>query len=546
LWASKRAEYQEVDVEKQKVETPTLPDEIGSQLGNAAVAQILDKAGRFCSCERQRIEEANQPLIVKRRAEIALLADEEQQLQERIRQAPPVGDLRSRRQRAYFEFAFAIVLIGAAVCFSWIGLEPFQLGYKAVLYCVALALIAPYSIEMVLKSWDQHRQLIRGIALTAAGLSIFAIGFLSLIRAHVFAQQLTSVAPVVMEDIGSAASSTARPSFFDQTQMLLTIFMLFAALAIEVVAGFALHQGLRLWEDGGEDAAALRCTLEQVRYRMAELLGEIGVLEKEASVFVNRFWRDFHRTMLEGSERSALTKIWIFLLCGLLLLQPKSAFAREPLNVVVAVDLTQSVAGASGFDHKTELDKNLAGVAQILAEAPSGSRVTVVGITDRSFSEPYVLLSAQVTNEAGYFKEKIAAAHVQLAQEWQRRCKGLVAHFRQTDLLGSLVLTSQLFQGSGGGRNVLVIFSDMRHETKGLNLSRSQMVPVAALLQQTEKQGLVADLRNVDVYVLGVDGAGKQVSYWNSLRQFWLAYFEKAHASMRAYSMLREVPAFEP
>src|SRR5512146_1632458 len=129
---------------------------------------MLDKAGRFCSCERQRIEEANQPLILKRRAEIALLADEERQLQERIRQALPPGDLRSRRQRAYFEFCFAAVLVGAAVCFSWIGLEPFQLGYKAILYCVALALIAPYSIEMVLKSWDQHRQLIRGIALTAA------------------------------------------------------------------------------------------------------------------------------------------------------------------------------------------------------------------------------------------------------------------------------------------------------------------------------------------------------------------------------------------
>jgi len=39
-----------------------------------------------------------------------------------------------------------------------------------------------------------------------------------------------------------------------------------------------------------------------------------------------------------------------------------------------------------------------------------------------------------------------------------------------------------------------------------------------------------------------VDASGKSVGYWNSLRDFWLSYFGKAGAKVRAYSMLRDLP----
>jgi hypothetical protein len=212
------------------------------------------------------------------------------------------------------------------------------------------------------------------------------------------------------------------------------------------------------------------------------------------------------------------------------------------LNLVVAIDLTASVAGASGLDHKTELQRDVASVEKLLATLPAGSRVTVIGITDRSFAQPYVILSAHLDGNEGYFKERLQKAHEQLLATWQKRSQSLVENFKQTDLLGALVMSSQVFEPKEGHRDVLVIFSDMRHETRALNFARLPVVPVRSTLDKVERGGLIPDLNGVEVYALGVDAAGKSVGYWNSLRDFWLTYFGKAGAKVRAYSMLRDLP----
>jgi hypothetical protein len=68
------------------------------------------------------------------------------------------------------------------------------------------------------------------------------------------------------------------------------------------------------------------------------------------------------------------------------------------------VDLTKSV-GVKGPDGTTESEKNLQVVAHVLSKVPAGAHVTVLGIIDNSFAQPYVLLSADVLNDEGYFKE---------------------------------------------------------------------------------------------------------------------------------------------
>jgi hypothetical protein len=35
---------------------------------------------------------------------------------------------------------------------------------------------------------------------------------------------------------------------------------------------------------------------------------------------------------------------------------------------------------------------------------------------------------------------------------------------------------------------------------------------------------------------------GKDIAYWQSLRNFWTAYFERCHATLRAFSMMRDTP----
>jgi hypothetical protein len=38
--------------------------------------------------------------------------------------------------------------------------------------------------------------------------------------------------------------------------------------------------------------------------------------------------------------------------------------------------------------------------------------------------------------------------------------------------------------------------------------------------QRAEKNQVIPDLRGVEVYIMGVDRAGKDVAYWQTLRDF--------------------------
>ena len=61
-------------------------------------------------------------------------------------------------------------------------------------------------------------------------------------------------------------------------------------------------------------------------------------------------------------------------------------------------------------------------------------------------------------------------------------------------------------------------------------------------MQRVTNSKLLADLHGVDVYAEGVDGAGESVDYWQSLHDFWTAYFARTGATLERYSMLRNVP----
>jgi hypothetical protein len=42
--------------------------------------------------------------------------------------------------------------------------------------------------------------------------------------------------------------------------------------------------------------------------------------------------------------------------------------------------------------------------------------------------------------------------------------------------------------------------------------------------------------------LISVDEAGNETAYWQSLRDFWTAYFQKSGAILKAYSVLRDLP----
>jgi hypothetical protein len=104
------------------------------------------------------------------------------------------------------------------------------------------------------------------------------------------------------------------------------------------------------------------------------------------------------------------------------------------------------------------------------------------------------------------------------------------------------VTASQLFQASPSRHNILVIFSDMQNDTPALDLEHAKVISTAFAMQEAEKGRLLPDLNGIEIYALGVDGAGKDMRYWQTLRDFWGAYFRRTGADLKSYSVLREPP----
>lgn len=282
--------------------------------------------------------------------------------------------------------------------------------------------------------------------------------------------------------------------------------------------------------------------LARIEFERESLFHELAVLQNAPGVFVATFWRDFYRAMLNGVKSSACSKFSILLL-GVSLLLPYRLWAAAP-NVVVAVDLSASVA-INDYDHRAEFQKNVAAVSRLLQSLPAGARVTILGITDQSFSQPALLLSAELSSDEGYFKERLAVARNDLVRAWQARSLELHAQFSQTDLCGALLVAAELFRQTPDTHKVLVLYSDMRHHTRVLDVESPSIIPVDAALARVGTEGLQADLRNVQVFALGVDNAHKSIRYWDALKQFWTAYFVRAGADLHAFSVLRDPPSLE-
>jgi hypothetical protein len=334
-----------------------------------------------------------------------------------------------------------------------------------------------------------------------------------------------------------------RSNFYDRTIVLLRLLMALLALAMEIGAGLALYEARRLGASSGDDPGRVAEAQKAVEATMVSKLEELKRLENASAVFQNEFWRDFYRALTDGLTRRSLVKLSTVVLCVALFVAPR-ADAADRLNLVIAIDLTQSVA-VKGADQKQEFQKNVEAVTRLLAVSPAGARITVLGITDRSFSQPSILLSAELSDDPGYFGERLQAARSRLVIVFRKRASSLAPIAPRTDILGALLTASQLFQASSGCKHVLVVFSEMQNDTPALDLEHAKIVSTSFAMNKTEKERLLPDLHGVEVYALGVDGAGKDMRYWQTLRDFWSVYFKRTGAVLKSYSVLRDPPRLQ-
>ena len=361
---------------------------------------------------------------------------------------------------------------------------------------------------------------------------------LALIRGDLLAQQIRESENSTVVIDGAETQPASSNTFYDRATVLLCAALLLMAFATETGGGLVLHEAWRSSPDNSEDWGKLGRELIEVRWRMAEIASEIIMLRNAPGIFVARFWRDFYRALLLNATRSAMTKLLIAFLALIVLAAPR-ARAENRLNLVIAIDLTRSVA-ATGPDGQSDFQKNVEGVTRLLAQIPPGTRLTVIGITDHSFAEPYILMSARVPDNPGYFGERLNSAHGQIVRVWTERATHLTPSFEQTDIFGALELASQLLAHQPDpGRKELLVFSDMRESARCLDLERAKLVPAFQAIPN--KCGEISFLRNVQVYVAGADDVGKSMAYWQSLCSFWTDYLHKSGAILENFSVLREI-----
>lgn len=522
------------DAQKQRV--------TGEVIGTEAAMHVDRHSESYCVSERQRIETANRPAILALRARLSLLADDARDLEDRINLAAPPGTHKARKRKAILRYLIAALLTVAAFIFSVIAFEPYELGWKAWLYCLGIAIVTPFLVDRILERWASP-SLVNVLATVAGVSAILSLILLAEIRGDLLAQQVTSTPSAVIDDAEASQPPAPENTFYDRTLGLLRFVMAFLAFAIEIGAGIALYEAGELLSATGEDATALRRELAAVRDRMIADGHAVWALENAGAAFEHEFWRDFYRTLLNGVKRGALQRVLILVLF-LGIFAHGEAQAQDRLDLVVLLDLSQSVA-VKGYDAKAEFEKNVQGITSILEALPAGAKVTVIGITDDSFATPYIILSGELTEDEGYFKERTAKGRTALVRAWRERSARLAPRCAQTDILGALFLASEVFRESSGNlRKVLILFSDMKQATRALNLERQSGVQTSSSLPLVGNNKLFADLHGVDVYAEGVDAAGESVAYWQSLRDFWTAYFVRDGATLADYSALREIPKF--
>jgi hypothetical protein len=432
--------------------------------------------------------------------------------------AKPVWVLDHAKVRARFGIFLFFFLVLASYALMFLTFEPYEIGIKAHFASLGIILATAMMLDGMLVSFYSKKWVL---------FSLTGVALICLLVAHI---QLGLVRGELFRTLG-----TSSESFYQTTSRLLTIALPMLALGVELAAGLTLFRVIE-WLYSPEVRAHRR--REKEMRNMIACDREINVRRNRPKVVGAEFairLRQAAKKRLSGEMKWAIALPIIILIIILLSLAAGRAFGAElEKNTVILTDLTKSI----GPD---ECAQNAKAVEACLNAAGPGEKITVLAVTDRSFSKPMILLRGKTGLKPGYFKEKLKEERQSLINEWREKAKQIKPAFLNSDVIGAIAI-GQIFLEEGSGQEKrLLIFSDMRHVTKALDLESPQELNPAELLATVEERGMIPSLSNVDVFALGVLTDNRSPSYWAALKAFWKGFFGKAGASLKKYSVTREV-----
>ncbi len=339
---------------------------VARQLGNDGVDHLITDAERICTHEQQRIALTNEPSIVRLQAEASVLVCEQESIAEILEKAPPAGDLRRLRRRAIYCWIVAVLLAVSGFFGTLMSFAPFRLGWVSWLIAAGMAVLTPLLVDHLLESPGMHRVLTALTAVTAAA-SLASLMLLALVRGDLLGEQMReSEASAVILDDAPSQTDTSN-TFYDRTTGLLRLALFLMAFAMKTGAGLVLHAAWRSAPDDSQDWARLRRDRIELLGRLAQIAYEITMFRNEPKIYAALFWHNFRRALLLKATDSAIKRM-LAVIIAVLMFAGIHSRAEDRLNLVIAIDLTRSVATA-GPEGKSEYQKNVEAVGRLLAQA---------------------------------------------------------------------------------------------------------------------------------------------------------------------------------
>jgi len=488
-----------------------------------------EKRAEMESSLREKLEAEREEELRSLNIRGACLTKEREELLQRLSDLSQGHSLSAHLQSFYYSLLYLSALIPCLFAefalMIW-TLSPFASPAESILIASVATFAGMLAFELFLNLiHQQKRELESKIKLHAVYASIVFLIASALLFAAVrgFLLRMPS-----SEDPNQIVESSSRffasTSFFPYALALLS-------LSLCIVMGVVLREGFSRFVFSGP---VVRLTRKIGR--LDRDIAHTRICIERTNSLVAKGISEFRRGVAEGKRSSdslLLSPLFIVLL-SLVLVLVIAAVARGEDRLFILFDLSLS-AKCSDYEGKEEFKKNFEFVPEIIKRLQPGGEIEVIGITEKSFEKPFIILSASLPKEKGKFGEKLAQAKLSLIERWNNA--GLKPTAKATDIFGALSLVSFMLDSERSAK--IILLSDMRNSV-GVNIE-SPLIINPSLIEEVEKRRFIPNLKGSEVWALGVSTCGKNPSYFSSLKAFWEKYFEKAGAFLRAFSAQRKI-----
>jgi len=422
---------------------------------------------------------------------------------------------------------YRLILFGLGAMFALV------LGIVATLFVLGVGYLA---FDKLLRG---SRWLQVAVICVAACLMIW--GMLLLAQAGGIAVSQIDAATNATDSYVDGASSepssqleTAQQTDQQHVEKLLSSAIKSILLSADLMLGILLGTVVLLRTDEQyatwKEIERLEQEIAQMQWKLKNLFANIEVAQRRCMGGILRFFHT-QRKQFPPYFQAGAACVAIVMLASTMA-TAKSVSREEG----ILIDVSGSI-GAGGAN--SELFREyLAGARQLLLTEPPSSRVVVSLISTESFGTQE-LLKGWTPAAHGVFTDDLNRARHQLASAFEAKSSGINPIAAGTDIVGGLWHIKTILE-SGSNSTTAVrevwIFSDFMNETQAFPMPALLSKGSETMLEYAKTNGLIVRLANYKVHLMGASMRGVSPQAWNTVKEFWLAYFRAAGAEVVSYS----------